>query len=218
MPVQLYPPVGTCYFKSYRANLSGNDPHVNLNATFYVYVTNVKPTESQFTERGGKVFIVVVYDGYISSTSGMHSFFLQDTSGLLSYKDQFPVTGSGRKEGDNTIYTIGFSQIMTMFDNGGNSAYNFTAQYSKEFSLTGYTQSTSVQRVQGTYDLGWKLEEDRNPVAPSLNGLQIFEANTLGVAKCSLVVVTVKGWDPYSFQVEFDLDFSARTMGGEVVG
>ncbi|KAK2467504.1 hypothetical protein APHAL10511_000359 [Amanita phalloides] len=221
--VQLDPPVGTCYFKSYTYNLKGEWAPVpslpgtlksNMDVTFYIYVTLAKPADPDFTVKGGKVYIVAEYNGS-GSILGL-DFGVEDLSGVLSAKDQLPVPGSEVKNEDTRVYTIEFARGMSMFNNGGNSGFTFPARYKRVFSLTG--------QIQSKYQItSWSVKHDysaKTPTEPVLNGLQIFETDKLTKAKIKLFFIlrfpalTLS----QAFSKEIELDFSAETMAKAVVG
>ncbi|KAK2465831.1 hypothetical protein APHAL10511_001472 [Amanita phalloides] len=244
MDAQLTPPIGTCYFKLYTVPLS-QAGKFNLNVTFYVYVTNVKPTDHDFTAKGGKVYIVIVYDGSVTGSSEKTTHIngtLVDLTGdpsLFLSAQQLPIIGSGKQEGDYTFYTIDFSQTMNMYNNGGNTAFQFSARYKKDFSLYRFTQEPFQFPPESWGFNLLPFEKEERVKQPTVNNVQIFEANRLTVAKILLSFVVVDpepradsserehGFDPATTDsnnpstrayLTFDLDFSAETMAAAVVG
>ncbi|KAK2459764.1 hypothetical protein APHAL10511_008196 [Amanita phalloides] len=209
--VRLDPPVGTCYFKSYKYTVPAGED-VKMEVTFYIYVTLVKPTDPDFTAKGGKVYIVATYNGPIASSSFNVDFGIEDSYGTLSGIDQLPVPGTEVKTGDTRVYTIDFTRSMSMFNNGGNSGYTFPARYKRAFSLTGFDQS----RYQ-IYNWSLKRDLSARTQPPVMNGLQIFETNRLTKTKIKLFF-TFSAIIVLRYSEEFELDFSAETMAQAVVG
>ncbi|KAK2459366.1 hypothetical protein APHAL10511_008610 [Amanita phalloides] len=237
MDVQLTPPIGTCYYKSYTVPLSGDSKKgiFTLNVTFHVYVTNVQPTDEDFTTKGGKVYIIVVYDGSViggpqdTLTIGSRLTNVTGDSGLFLSTQQLPTRGSGRKEGGYTHYTIDFSQTMSMYNNSGNGAFNFSARYRKDFSLYKFTQDPFAYPPHFWECILAPSQQgvEANPV----NHVQVFEANKLAVAKLRLLFIfIVVSQGPAGIEVPsnpetvgsaeltYDLDFSAETMACAEVG
>ncbi|KAK2461076.1 hypothetical protein APHAL10511_006923 [Amanita phalloides] len=213
MDVQLNPPVGTNYFKLYTHKVSTPGPDfVKLHVTFYVYVTNAKPQDKDFTSKGGKVRIVVVYDGQFFGATSKFQFGLNydaDVTGVVSFVDQLPITGSETKQGDNNLYTIDYLETMVMFNNGGNSGFNFPARYKKTYSLTKSVQTTWNGLRSAGFDLSGSVSN------PTLSGLQVLEADSLGIA--SVVILWEIGTQGLQRE-NFKIDFSAKTMEHAVVG
>ncbi|KAK2467465.1 hypothetical protein APHAL10511_000320 [Amanita phalloides] len=215
--INLIPPIGTLYFKSYQYSVSGESYGWTavVNVTFYVYVTLVKPTDPNFTANGGKVYIIAVYSGSSQNLDkGLH-FSLVYLPNNMSFDDQLPIPGSEVKNGDIRTYPIDFSQGMNMYSNGGNSNFIFNARYKRSFSLTGYIQSKY-------YDNGWTIEIDRSANTkekiPTINGIQIYESNNLVAARCRLSLRYAAGELEPNFDTNILLDFSAKTMADAIVG
>ncbi|KAK2459744.1 hypothetical protein APHAL10511_008245 [Amanita phalloides] len=200
---------------SYQYSLSGDwlggSFFATVDVTFHIYVTLAMP-DSNFTEEGGKVIIIAEYNG----SAGVYhiDFGIEDSSGVLSLRDQQPIPGSETVNGDVKLYPIDFAQDMSMYKDGGNSTYNFPARYKRTFSLTGFSQSKYRQT-------SWSLKSestDTYDLEPVTNGLQIFEVNRLTKAKCKLFFIMRTRTQEKEFTKEFDLDFSAETMVDAVVG
>ncbi|KAK2464889.1 hypothetical protein APHAL10511_002965 [Amanita phalloides] len=220
MEVQLDPPIGTCYFKTYTSSVAsdgGGFYKFHLDVTFYIYVTLAKPS-SNFTADGGKVYIVAVYSGWCTDrgvNSSLRFGFADKSSLRLRRTTQLPITGSGTQNGETYTYTIDFGQTMSMFNNSGNSQYNFPARYKRTHSVTGFTQA----ELQPSTTWGWRLnniyEAKEHDQRPNLHGLHVFETNQLGIAKCE-IFCDVYWNDEALFQAhkEENLDFRAETMKG----
>ncbi|KAK2465000.1 hypothetical protein APHAL10511_003076 [Amanita phalloides] len=216
--IQLEPPVGTCYFKSYSTTFQSSEHYFefSITITFYVYVTLAKPTDPDFTDNGGKVYIIAVYRGSASITTPLHFHFgFDDQSGLLSLVNQFPIPGSEDVDGNKRLYNIDYSQTMSMYKNGGNDPYSFPARYNHSFILEGYSQS---KYKPGSWSLIYEFDDSYD--FPDVNGLQVFETNSLAIANCNIFCgISLDGVDLIeAAEKVYSLDFSADTMSGAIVG
>ncbi|KAK2460277.1 hypothetical protein APHAL10511_007666 [Amanita phalloides] len=207
MEKQLDPPVGTNYFKSYRYQISGGG--ATMDVTFYIYVTRVQPMDPNFTSNGGKVIIVVEYQGVDAAPSDEFYFGFAQISATDSVPMSLyilPPSGSETVSGATRTYTIDYSQTMSMFNNGGNSPYNFPARYKRVYTLKGYDQIEDNGR--------WVLRRDKSASSHddrlSIGGLQIFEVDRFGNPECLLYFKFSLNGTPYSQR--FFLDFRAQTM------
>ncbi|KAK2463777.1 hypothetical protein APHAL10511_004215 [Amanita phalloides] len=81
-----------------------------------------------------------------------------------------------------------------------------TAKRNHNIYTIDFTQTMSMYNNNGA----GKKKDDR--WAPSINGLQVFEASKLGVAKCTIFQRSSHTPSRYSFESKYDLDFSVDTM------
>ncbi|KAK2465828.1 hypothetical protein APHAL10511_001469 [Amanita phalloides] len=131
---------------------------------------------------------------------------------------------------------IDYRQTMNMYNNSGNAKSDFSARYSKKFSLEKFEQK-SAEYPPHSWNCVLNPSLD-DVLANPINHLQVFEANKLTVAKLKLsfefiVLSTLPETIPFpeilpidsdnlytqaNADRAFDLDFSAETVARAVVG
>ncbi|KAK2462680.1 hypothetical protein APHAL10511_005296 [Amanita phalloides] len=131
---------------------------------------------------------------------------------------QLPVAGTEEIRGDTRIYTIDFAQTMSMYNNGGNSSFNFSALYKRIYTLKGYSQN-----MYENTRAGWSLDLDTHAETHDTTrvayGVQVYETNKLAAPECTLYFNYI--WDDGTFEghsTTFILDYSAETMAKAEVG
>ncbi|KAL4261623.1 hypothetical protein AB1N83_007932 [Pleurotus pulmonarius] len=149
MRKSLTPPPGTLYYKSTRFVVYDNEAiasNVKLSwqAEIHVYATGgVKPDDPDFESKGGAIHIVICHTGNATLGGRMVGDLAlscgADDLDSLPYI-HLPMTGAARyRPGDSSIqsYKLDFKKTFQMVR--GNLPLSFDAQYSDDFSLTGYT-------------------------------------------------------------------------------
>ncbi|KAF4570135.1 hypothetical protein EYR36_009941 [Pleurotus pulmonarius] len=205
---KLFPPAGTSFFESEtitvfdeveltRPSGLGATSHVETltwRPEVYKYVTRAKPDDPQFQEHGGIIYIILVHGG-LGRTG--------DTSSALGYDyvqsikvpptvipvKQYPASHTGTQSGDDWAYSIGYTQMMTMFANGGNTATDFEAYYHEDFTRH-QSQQTGAETSDGV-EFAVHFEENINFVDFPIVGFSVF--------KC---------FDPTIFPVTFTFEAS----------
>jgi len=241
--VALEPPVGTSYFKEYKTAVSqsfikkyygdplafigGARPFTTAGWTvattieFYIYVTLKKPTDTNFTADGGKVYVIAKYSGDVHPAANMSEYGFLDSfkygfedvtsTQLLSPVKDLPDANQEHQDKDVYTYELDYSQIMSMFKSNGNDVENFTAVDNENFTRTGWKQSPDTS---STYQ-GYKCQRvvDPNYDHPKIYGFQVWVATSLG--KASLKISSNASFDDSTFDDKsdtYELDFSADTM------
>ncbi|KAF4593630.1 hypothetical protein EYR40_008418 [Pleurotus pulmonarius] len=161
---ELIPPLGTMYYsrqtidffdnQTFSYVMGMNVPPMNWgtlswSADVYTYGTGgVPPTDDNFANDGGLIYIVMVHRVTVSVFSSFSpdswntmKFGLRWNDSNLTPVYQLPSTGSEEISGDNYNYEIDFVQAMQMLQNLGNQATTFDAKYGQTFSLAQATQT-----------------------------------------------------------------------------
>ncbi|KAL4261478.1 hypothetical protein AB1N83_008196 [Pleurotus pulmonarius] len=102
---------------------------------------------------------------------------------------QYPASHTGTQSGDDWAYSIGYTQMMTMFANGGNTATDFEAYYHEDFTRH-QSQQTGAETSDGV-EFAVHFEENINFVDFPIVGFSVF--------KC---------FDPTIFPVTFTFEAS----------
>ncbi|KAF4569496.1 hypothetical protein EYR36_009288 [Pleurotus pulmonarius] len=142
-------------------NVTTSDPSLiqkyNLNwyTDLYSYATGADcrgKSSAEFTSAGGIVYTIAIDRGTMLRASDSAPRFLGPTSGYCSYyfidsnqtghhsgsslrMDAYQPRGLDSQIDSQVRYNINFEQDMQMFNNNGNSAYTFKAQYTNSFTL-----------------------------------------------------------------------------------
>ncbi|KAF4584602.1 hypothetical protein EYR40_004600 [Pleurotus pulmonarius] len=188
----LQPPVGTSYdaketitifsdqvlsFYDQEGGGARNTEKLTWIVDLYKYVTGAKPTEEDFGQKGGEIYIVMVHRGTGNNMdrARLHQFGYRVTvPSALNAIVHYPATGTGTQDGLNWDYTISFNQRMSMFNNGGNSAFDFNAEYQETFTRQYALQDGSVSTTGAEFSWEFQTSPGFNFSFP-MKGLTVFK-------------------------------------------
>ncbi|KAG9223472.1 hypothetical protein CCMSSC00406_0006964 [Pleurotus cornucopiae] len=187
----LSPPVGTSYDEQETINVFENKilsfwenprglwktEQLTWNVDLYKYVTGAKPSDPNFRQNGGMIYIVMVHGGIANNQDNarLNQYGYRVTvPSTLNTVLHYPATGSGTPDGANWDYTISFKQNMPMFNNGGNSPFNFQAEYQRNFTRILVEQEGTVTPTG--VEFSWEYHKTLGLGGSwPINGLTLFK-------------------------------------------
>ncbi|KAL0948886.1 hypothetical protein HGRIS_009002 [Hohenbuehelia grisea] len=204
---RLTPPADTSFFSSFDQQVLGqtsilgqgsNAAQVSWSVTFYTYATGANPSDSNFVGEGGEVYIVAVHKGFVTVPDDSYgkirfgvTFVPNSGNHQMETVADFPGPDSGTKQGsDHWSYNVDFTQTFSMFQDGGNQPFEFSAQYANTVRRKGVKQH---DEGQGVFSL---VASDSGSIPQGdyeLLGLTLFKHNTLSDWPIQ-TILWVEGW------------------------
>ncbi|KAJ8516661.1 hypothetical protein ONZ45_g6055 [Pleurotus djamor] len=116
----------------------------------YVYTVNAPPGDN-FSEQGGRVYIVLVHSGSSRPVINAKGWSYHCNVTMKSPPSESIAVSQLPTSGDN----LAFSQSMQMFKNNGNETFTFPAEYNASLGLEGDDQQRGS--LNGTQGVQWAL-------------------------------------------------------------
>ncbi|KAG9223575.1 hypothetical protein CCMSSC00406_0009689 [Pleurotus cornucopiae] len=147
----LRPPVGTSFFAFkdtlvFREVFLGNSRflgdfvlRVNISVQAYSYASGANPNEEDFAAKGGVIHVILVLDGDMQVTSNLAvrwDFVDLEIAAPDGFRASLHQPATGRLEEDKWTYDINYEEVLPMFKNMGQEAFDFRAKFQDTYQRT----------------------------------------------------------------------------------
>lgn len=221
--VALEPPLGTSFYKRYteRQTHEHNMYRANITVDFYVYVANCPANDPQFTEKGGRVYVITRINGQARAIgdnplTGLKYGLYIDTSGsngghdLLYHVKSLPDREYTQPREGEYQYSWNLKHPMNLFKSNGNESQPFTATVTEDAIRRGWKQH---QETGEDHNLFKCDQEGKSPdTTLDLFGVSLWEATRLGKLTFSVITSGYTYGASSGNSLPYVLDFSESAM------